>query len=136
VILATAATLLATVAPACQTHACEVRTCDASSCRERVARRRSRAEMRRYRRRQMPWCTWGPESGAALPPFSVRRYRARNPASTAGGKFQVLDSTFHGVGGADYPGTHDAAQAPPVVQERLARRVLAVQGLRAWVGCR
>lgn len=81
-----------------------------------------------YRAHPMPWCTWGPESGGD--------YTARNPTSTAGGKYQMLDSTFHSVGGPDYPNlTHDAAYAPPLVQETMARRVLAAQGLQAWVNC-
>lgn len=83
--------------------------------------------MAHYRRFPMPRCTWVGESGGD--------YRARNPASTAGGKYQMLDSTFHAFGGPDYPGSHDAAQARPVVQERIARRVLRGQGLGAWVLC-
>jgi muramidase (phage lysozyme) len=75
----------------------------------------------------MPYCTWGPESGG--------NYRARNPQSTAGGKYQILDTTWHAFGGPDYSGDHDAAQAPPLEQEKIARRVLAGQGIHAWVGC-
>lgn len=75
----------------------------------------------------MPRCTWWGESGGS--------YRARNPHSTAGGKYQLLDSTFHGLGGPDYPGTHDAAHAPPLIQERIARRLLRSRGTRPWVLC-
>jgi muramidase (phage lysozyme) len=75
----------------------------------------------------LPFCTWGPESGGS--------YTARNPVSTAAGKYQILDTTWHGFGGPDYPGSHDAAQAPPWLQEKIARRVLAGQGLNAWVNC-
>lgn len=81
-----------------------------------------------YRSHPMPWCTWGPESGGS--------YTARNPSSTAAGKYQMLDTTFHANGGYDYPNqTHDAALAPPLEQERVARNVLASQGLGAWVNC-
>lgn len=83
----------------------------------------------------MPRCTWWGESGPGLPEWSMRRYRARNSLSTAAGKFQLLDTSFHAVGGHDYPGTHDAAKAKPRMQERYARRLLRVQGLGAWVGC-
>lgn len=78
----------------------------------------------------MPWCTWGPESGG--------NYRAMNPTSTAGGKYQMLDQTFHAFGGPDIGGrwvTHDAARVRPLLQERVARRVLRGQGLGAWVRC-
>lgn len=75
----------------------------------------------------MPACTWVGESGGS--------YTARNPSSTAGGKYQALDSTWHTFGGYDYPGTHDAAQAPPVEQELIGRRILRGQGIGAWVLC-
>jgi muramidase (phage lysozyme) len=75
----------------------------------------------------MPWCTWGPESGGS--------YTARNPSSTAGGKFQIIDSTWYANGGGRYNDSHPAAAAPPLEQERVARNVLASQGLGAWVNC-
>lgn len=109
--------------------------CRTSACHERVALKRDRAEMRRYKRHPMPRCTWWGESGAGLPEWSLRRYRARNPSSTAGGKYQILDSTWRAFGGPDYPGSHDASRARPVLQERIARRVLRGQGLGAWVLC-
>jgi hypothetical protein len=64
----------------------------------------------------------------AVPPHIVAResggsYTARNPTSTAGGAYQQLDSTFHSVGGTDYPGTHDASQAPPWEQHVTAARL-------------
>lgn len=75
----------------------------------------------------MPVCTWMPESGG--------NYRARNPISTAGGKYQILDSTWAFFGGINYKGTHDGAQAPKLEQEIVARRVLKGQGIHAWVNC-
>lgn len=78
-------------------------------------------------RANLPACTWVPESGGS--------YTARNSASTAGGKYQMIDSTFHANGGADYPGSHDAAQAPPGEQERVAARLYAREGGRPWVNC-
>lgn len=82
----------------------------------------------------LPYCTWGPESGGS--------YTARNPSSTAGGKYQMLDGTFHSYGGINYGGSHDAAQAPPLEQEIVARRLAWTgwgrtppQGYGAWVRC-
>lgn len=72
----------------------------------------------------MPWCTWGPESGGD--------YRARNRSSTAGGKYQIIDSTWWANGGTHYPVRHPAAAAPPLEQEKVARRVLASSGPGAW----
>lgn len=109
--------------------------CHTRACRVRVQLKRERAEMRRYKRHPMPRCTWWGESGAGLGEWAPARYRARNPVSTAGGKYQILDSTWRAFGGPDYPGSHDASRARPVLQERIARRVLRGQGLGAWVLC-
>jgi hypothetical protein len=93
-------------------------------CRERV-------EMRTYKRRPMPWCTWGPESGAWRPEWSLARYRQPNiSGGTGGGKFQILTGTWWAHGGWGLP-----QFARPVVQERVARRVKGSQGLGAWVNC-
>lgn len=70
----------------------------------------------------MPACTWVPESGGS--------YTARNP-SGAGGKYQIMPSTWAAYGGTG----RNAADAPPAEQEAVARRVLAGQGLGAWVNC-
>lgn len=80
-----------------------------------------------YRAHPMPWCTWGPESGGS--------YTARNPVSSAGGKFQIIDSTWYANGGSYYADSHPAAAAPPLEQEKVGRNVLASQGLGAWVNC-
>lgn len=109
--------------------------CNTKACEKRVQKKRDRAEMARYKRAPMPRCTWYGESGAGLGEWAPARYRARNPSSTAGGKFQILDTTWRAFGGPDYSGSHDAAQARPVLQERIARRVLKGQGLGAWVLC-
>lgn len=85
------------------------------------------AEWRYIRSHPMPYCTWGPESGGD--------YTARNSSSTAGGKYQILASTWYAYGGSHYNDSHPAAVAPPLEQERVARRVLASQGLGAWVNC-
>jgi hypothetical protein len=93
-------------------------------CRERV-------EMRAYRRRPMPWCTWGPESGAWRPEWSLARYRQPNVSGgTGGGKYQILTGTWLAHGGWGLP-----QFARPVVQERIARSVKRSQGLGAWVNC-
>lgn len=118
--------IAAILAPAAPAHT----GCHAAECRERVARKSEGREMRGYYRRPMPHCTWWGESGRGLPEWSPRRYRALNPSSAAGGKFQMLPSTFRAFGGRGM-----AHVARPVVQERIARRVLRGQGLGAWVLC-
>jgi muramidase (phage lysozyme) len=70
----------------------------------------------------MPYCTWAPESHGY--------YRALNRSSMAGGKYQMLPSTFHAFGGRGWPHL-----ARPLIQERIARRVLRGQGIHAWVNC-
>jgi hypothetical protein len=119
-------------------HHVKRHTCTTKACDRRVARKlrlkRERAEMRRYRRNPMPWCTWGPESGRGRGQWSMARYRQPNVSGgSGGGKFQILDSTWHGFGGGRYAST--AYRARPVYQERVARRILRGQGLGAWVGC-
>jgi Transglycosylase-like domain len=49
-------------------------------------------------------------------------YQIRNKYATASGAYQFIDSTWHGIGGPDYPGKHDASQAPPELQDELAGR--------------
>lgn len=106
------------------------RTRCSDACRERVRLRWARTEMARYRADPMPRCTWWGESGVGKPEWSWSRYRALNTSSGAGGKFQVLPSTWRAVGGRGLPHL-----ASPRAQERVARRVLRVQGLGAWVLC-
>lgn len=146
---AAAAAVLAVLAPAanahhttdCQTRECHTRVAERraaadarwcarnAACRRRVA---LRLEMDRYRAQPMPVCTWLPESGPG-PEFGAKRYLAKNPRSTASGKFQILDTTWRAFGGGRYAAA--ARWALPVHQERVARRVLAGQGLGAWVRC-
>lgn len=92
-----------------------------------------------YKAHPMPYCTFANESGPPSPrnpEWSGDRYRAKNSTSTAGGKYQIIDSTWFANGGS-YQGKvrHPAAYAPPLEQERVGRNVLASQGIDAWVGC-
>jgi transglycosylase-like protein len=66
------------------------------------------------------WC----ESGGS--------YTARNPSSTAGGKYQILDSTWYAYGGARYADSYPAAVAPPAEQDRVAAAIWADVGPSAW----
>lgn len=105
------------------------------ACWKRVREARATAWLwRHYKANPMPVCTWLPESGPGSP-WRRSRYRVKNWSSTAAGKYQLLDITAHSAGIPDYPGTHDAAKASPLMQEKAARRVLATQGRGAWVGC-
>lgn len=111
--------------------------CRTHKCWHRVSvRRHEDWAWRHYRAHPMPYCTWAYESGTWGSPWRPSRYRAKNPSSTAGGKFQILDRTWYAFGGS-YQGrvSHPAAYASALEQERIARRVLAGQGLGAWVGC-
>jgi transglycosylase-like protein len=66
------------------------------------------------------WC----ESGGS--------YSARNPTSSAGGKYQILDSTWAAYGGKSYSDSHPAAVAPPAEQDRVAAAIWADVGSSAW----
>lgn len=109
--------------------------CQSYRCVKRVRAKRDARLMARYKRNPMPRCTWHGESGAHLGEWAAARYRAKNPTSTAGGKFQIIDSTWYANGGRRYNVRHPAAAAPKVEQEKVARRVLRSQGLAAWVLC-
>ena len=97
---------------------------------------RVKREVVYYKTHLLPWCTWGPESGAYLPAFHPARYTAMNSSSTAAGKYQFLDSTWLGLGGKIYGSSyHIAAYAPPLVQEKMAHYYVSISGLSPWVNC-
>lgn len=108
-------------------------SCHSHRCWHRVSvKRHVRAAWRYYHRHPMPYCTWGPESGPG-DPWKRSRYRVLNlSGSGAGGKFQIMYRTWLGYGGKPYG---NARYAPPLEQERIARRILAGQGLGAWSRC-
>lgn len=116
--------------PFCNTWKCVKRV---RAKRERRLRRALRKEMRGYRSNPLPWCTWGPESGAHRGQWSMARYRQPNVSGgTGGGKFQILISTWYNFGGGAYAG--NPIYAKPVYQERVARRI-AADSLKHWVNC-
>jgi hypothetical protein len=110
----------------CRTHACWHRVHLA---------RHVRYVWRWYHAHPMPYCTWAYESGTWGSPWRSSRYRARNSQSTAGGKFQIIDRTWFAYGGRPNGDRYPAAAAPPLEQEKIARRILASQGLGAWARC-
>lgn len=70
----------------------------------------------------LPACTWEHESGGD--------YGALNPSSGAGGKYQIIPSTWAAYGGTGSPHT-----ASPAEQEAVARKLYAAEGARPWVNC-
>lgn len=111
--------------------------CRTHKCWQRVhTARAERWAWRQYRARPMPYCTWAYESGVPYKgygEFARRRYRVLNMGgSDAGGKFQIMYRTWLAYGGTPYG---NARYAPPLEQEKIARRILAGQGLGAWVRC-
>lgn len=113
----------------CRTHACWHRV---------SVRRHVDYAWRWVKAHPMPACTYVGESSAPgdySAPYGSRRYRARNLSSSAGGKYQILDRTWYAYGGRRYDDSHPAAAAPPLEQEKVARRVLAGQGIHAWNRC-
>lgn len=104
------------------------------SCLKRTDRAKYRLARGAWSKRREAWAFHRlvdratPYGEWAVPPHIVAResggsYTARNPTSTAGGAYQQLDTTFHSVGGTDYPGRHDAAQAPAWEQHLTAARL-------------
>lgn len=80
----------------------------------------------RERRRLTPYDCPGGRS--AIPCYitaceSKDSYTAKNPSSTAGGRYQILDSTWYAYGGRHYADSHPAAVAPPAEQDRIASQL-------------
>jgi hypothetical protein len=76
-------------------------------------------------RGNLPYCTWGPESGGD--------YTAHNTSgSGASGKYQIIRGTWAAFGGTRY--APEAAQATPAQQDEIAAKI-AADGLHHWVNC-
>lgn len=72
-------------------------------------------------RANLPWCTWGPESGG--------NYRAVNPNGHYG-KYQFDLQTWGSVGGTGNP-----INASPAEQDKRAAMLYARRGGRPWTNC-
>jgi hypothetical protein len=59
-------------------------------------------------------------------------FRARNAHSSAGGAYQILDSTWYAHGGSRYNDSHPAAVAPPLEQHKIAGRIWRSGGAGQW----
>jgi Transglycosylase-like domain len=70
----------------------------------------------------LPTCTWQPESGGD--------WSAVNPSSGAGGRYQIMPSTWAAYGGTGLP-----QDASPAEQTAIAVRIMQSQGPSAWVNC-
>lgn len=128
-----AAAVLATLALAASVAQAR---CHTHHCWHRVSvRRHVDYAWRWVKRHPMPYCTWAYESGTWGSAWRHSRYRARNSQSSAGGKYQILDRTWYAYGGSHHDDSHPAAVASPLEQEKIARRILAGQGVHAWSRC-
>jgi hypothetical protein len=70
----------------------------------------------------LPTCTWLPESGG--------NWNAVNSSSGAGGRYQIMPSTWAANGGIGVP-----QDASPAEQTRVAENILRSQGSGAWANC-
>jgi Transglycosylase-like domain len=70
----------------------------------------------------LPTCTWVPESGGD--------WHAVNPSSGAGGRYQIMPSTWAANGGTGLP-----QDASPAEQTRVAENIWHSAGASAWVNC-
>lgn len=98
--------------------------------------RAERLRRREERRAERPY-DCGSYGRFAVPCYVVAcesgfDFRARNASSTAGGAYQVIDSTWRAYGGTSYADSHPAAVAPKSEQHEVAARVLRGQGMGAW----
>lgn len=71
----------------------------------------------------LPYCTWGPESGGD--------WTAVNASSGAGGRYQILPSTWELYGGSGLP-----EDASPAQQTAIAEKIYkGGKGASNWVNC-
>ena len=70
----------------------------------------------------LPTCTWLPESGG--------NWNAVNSSSGAGGRYQIMPSTWAANGGTGLP-----QNASPAEQTRVAENIMRTQGSGAWANC-
>lgn len=107
--------------------------------------KKANRKMLRYQRRQgekrkeriildalTPFGDW------AIPGYIVMcesggNFRAKNPSSTAGGAYQIIDDTWYAYGGSRYDVRHPAAAAPPIEQHEIAGRIWRGSGAGAWL---
>lgn len=71
---------------------------------------------------RLPTCTWQPESAG--------NWNTVNPSSGAGGRYQIVPSTW-----AAYGGTGRPQDASPAEQTAVAERIMQSQGPSAWANC-
>lgn len=132
--LITAATLSAALTFTASAQANKVYPCSSKKCFERM-------EWKRYKASPLPACTYVNESGPiifanGMGPYGWKRYKVTNRDSSASGKYQIMNYTWFNFGGRHTAETyHVAASARPIEQERMARKIIAAQGIRAWHGC-
>lgn len=70
----------------------------------------------------LPTCTWQPESGGD--------WHAVNSSSGAGGRYQIMPSTWAANGGTGLP-----QDASPAEQTRVAENIMRTTGASAWANC-
>lgn len=70
----------------------------------------------------LPTCSWLPESGG--------NWNSVNPSSGAGGRYQIMPSTWAANGGTGLP-----QDASPAEQTRVAENIMRSQGPSAWTNC-
>lgn len=70
----------------------------------------------------LPSCTWVPESGG--------NWSAVNSSSGAGGRYQIMPSTWQAYGGSGSP-----ASASPGEQTAIAQKIYNDVGGSAWTNC-
>jgi hypothetical protein len=112
--------------------------------REAVGKYRGRAaaDYRRWSRRVEFQVTYTPFDCGSAGHFAVpcgivsceSHYvaTARNRSSTAGGYYQMLDSTWYANGGSHNGDSHPAAAAPPEEQHVVGHNLYASQGTSPW----
>lgn len=78
-------------------------------------------------RGELPYCTWGPESGGDY-------HGPNNPSTGASGKYQIIPSTWRQYGGTKYAA--QARDATPAQQDEIAAKIASQGGVsNNWVNC-
>jgi hypothetical protein len=126
-----------TIGKAAKKRLARMLRCQRGGARARFLSRRYRKKISKRREAWLAERKLTPFGAWAIPAYIVfceshGNFRARNAVSSAGGAYQILDTTWRAHGGTAYADSHPAAVAPPLEQHKIAGRIWRSGGASQW----